>query len=289
MEDNEYIVRESKVISVDDEYGGNRIKVRLGGLDANKTDDELPYCFPLLPNLIHIRPKVGEAVFVLLEKSGSPTGNRLYIGPILSQPYFYNQEMYDLTAFNMLLNRKTAPQQNPDCEPLNEGTLPDKEDIALIGRENTDIVLKENELKLRCGYKANPNGPIKQRLYFNKIDPAYIQLKYKKIVDNNNKEINSFVNIVADRINLLSRDSKTFFNLTDQKELITDETMEKILDEAHPLVYGDELISFLKQLVEVFRTHTHPFSMVAPSFTKNDKTVLEKNLDTMLSNAVRIN
>lgn len=287
--DNDYILREAKVISVDDEYKGNRIKVRLGGLDANKIDNELPYCYPLLPNLIHIRPKEGEAVFILLEKNGSQTTNRYYIGPILSQPYLYNQDLYDLSAFNMLLNRKMAPIQNPDCEPLNNGTLPDREDIALIGRENTDIVLKPSELRLRCGYKSNPTGPIKQRLIFNTVDPAYIQLKYKKMKDNNGKEFNSSINIVADRINLLSRDSKTFFNLTDQKDLITDETMLKILDEAHPIVYGDELVSFLKQFVEVFRTHTHPFSMKTPSFTKNDNTVLEKNLDAMLSDAVRIN
>lgn len=287
--DNDYIIREAKVISVDDEYKGNRIKVRLGGMDANKIDNELPYCYPLLPNLIHIRPKEGEAVFILLEKNGSQTTNRYYIGPVLSQPYLYNQDLYDLSAFNMLLNRKMAPIQNPDCEPLNNGTLPDREDIALIGRENTDIVLKPSELRLRCGYKSNPTGPIKQRLIFNTVDPAYIQLKYKKMKDNNGKEFNSSINIVADRINLLSRDSKTFFNLTDQKDLITDETMLKILDEAHPIVYGDELVSFLKQFVEVFRTHTHPFSMKTPSFTKNDNTVLEKNLDAMLSDAVRIN
>ena len=289
MTNNDYIIREAKVISVEDEYDANRIKVRLGGLDANKSDNELPYCSPLLPNLIHIRPKIGEAVFVILERNGSPTTNRFYIGPILSQSYFYNHELYDLTAFNMLLNKKMEPIQNPNCEPLNNGTLPDREDIALIGRENTDVVLKENELRLRCGYKSNPSGPVKQRLFFNTVDPAYIQLKYKKLKDKNNKEINSFVNIVADRINLLSRDSKTFFKLTDQKDLITDEEMLKILDEAHPLVYGDELISYLKQLVEVFRTHTHPFSMKTPSFSKSDNDVLGKNLDAMLSQAVRIN
>lgn len=289
MENNDYIIREAKVISVDDKYKGSRIQVRLGGLDADKLDNELPYCFPLLPKLIHISPKVGEMVLVILEKNGSATTNRFYIGPVLSQAYFYSQDLYDLTAFNMLLNRKFNPQQDPSMDPLNEGTLPDRDDIAIIGRENTDVVLKTNELRLRCGYKENPNGSISQRLHFNKVDPAYIQLKYKKLKDKNNKEINSFVNIVADRINLLSRDSKTFFKLTDQKDLITDEEMLKILDEAHPLVYGDELISYLKQLVEVFRTHTHPFSMKTPSFSKSDNDVLGKNLDVMLSQAVRIN
>lgn len=289
MTDNDYIIREAKVISVDDKYNGCRIKVRLGGLDADKLDDELPFCFPLLPKLIHINPKVGEMVLVILEKNGSATTNRFFIGPVLSQPYFYQQDFYDTTAFNMLLNRKFIPEQDPSLDPGNNGTLPEHDDIAIIGRENTDIVLKANELRLRCGYKENPNGSISQRLHFNEVDPAYIQLKYKKLTDKNNKEINSFVNIVADRINLLSRDSKTFFKLTDQKELITDDTIQKILNEAHPLVYGDELVSFLKQLIEVFRTHTHPFSMKTPSFTKNDNSVLETNLDTMLSQAVRIN
>ena len=79
--DKEYIIREAKVISVDDEYMGCRIKVRLGGLDANKTDEELPYCSPLMPKLIHIFPKVGEMVLIFLEKNGSPTTNRFYIGP----------------------------------------------------------------------------------------------------------------------------------------------------------------------------------------------------------------
>jgi hypothetical protein len=171
----------------------------------------------------------------------------------------------------------------------NNGTLPDRDDVALIGRENTDIVLKNSELRLRCGYKKNPTGQIKNRLHFNKIDPAYIQLKYKKIVDNDNNEINSVINVVADRINLLSRDSKNYFKLTDQKDLITDDELLNILDTAHPLIYGDELVSFLKKFLDLFSRHTHPFSMMPPSFNKADTDTLAENLNDMLSKAVRIN
>ena len=268
--DNDYIIRESKVISVDDKYMGGRIKVRLGGLDANKSINDIPYCFPLLPKLIHVNPKIGEMVLVILEKNGSPTANRFYVGPIISQPYFIKQDLYDTTAFNMLVNSKTKPQQDPEQDCLTKGTLPDREDIALIGRENSDVILKTNEIRLRCGYKENPNGPIKQRLHFNKIDPAYIQLKYKKLKDNNNKEINSFINIVADRINLLSRDSSEVYNLTDPTDLIEDNELLKILNSAHPVIYGDELVAFLKQFLEIYRTHTHPFSMTPPVVTQKD-------------------
>lgn len=287
--DNDYIIREAKVISVDDKYLGGRIKVRLGGMDSQKADYELPYCYPLLPKLLHVNPKVGEAVLVILEKQGSPTSNRFFIGPILSQAYFYGQELYDTTALNMLLNRRITPQQHPEKDPDNNGTLPDRDDVALIGRENTDIVLKNSELRLRCGYKENPTGQIKNRLHFNKIDPAYIQLKYKKMVDNDNNEINSVINVVADRINLLSRDSKNYFKLTDQKDLITDDELLNILDTAHPLIYGDELVSFLKKFLDLFSRHTHPFSMMPPSFNKADTDTLAENLNDMLSKAVRIN
>ena len=287
--DKDYIIRETKVVSVDDEYHGGRIRVRLGGIDGNTPDDKLPYCFPLLPKLIHVYPKVGEGVLIILEKNGSGKSNRYYIGPIISQEYFMAQEMYDISAMNMLRNRKTQPQQNPDCEPLNKGTLPEADDIAIIGRENSDIILKTNELRLRCGYKENPTGPVGKRLNFNKVDPAYIQLKYKKMKDNENREVNSFINIVADRINLLSRDSTEVYNLTDQENLISDDELLNILNTAHPVVYGDDLVSFLRQFIEIFRTHTHPFPMTPPVITKSTGGVLDKNLDAMLSKAVRIN
>ena len=287
--DNDYIIREAEVVSVDDKYMGGRIKVKIGGLDSNKSTPDLPYCFPLLPKLIHVNPKVGETVLVILEKNGSATTNRFYIGPVISQPYYIKQDLYNTTAFNMLVNAKTKPQQDPEKDCLTKGTLPDREDIALIGRENSDIILKTNEIRLRCGYKENPNGPVKQRLHFNKIDPAYIQLKYKKLKDHENREVNSFINIVADRINLVSRDSSEVYNLTDPTDLIEDNELLKILDTAHPLIYGDELVAFLKQFVELFRTHTHAFPMIPPAIGKNNDGVLNKNLDAMLSNAVRIN
>lgn len=287
--DKDYIIREAKVLYADDGYDCMRIKVRLGGLDGTKTDEELPYCFPLLPKLMHITPKVGECVVVILEKNGAGDSNRFFIGPILSQPYFYEHELYDLTAMNGLQDAKVNMVQHPEKDPDNNGTLPDYDDVAIIGRENTDIVLKPEELRLRCGYKENPNGPVESRLHFNKIDPAYIQMRYKKMTDSNNREVNSVINVVADRINLLSRDSKNPFSLTDQQDLITDDELQKILQQAHPLPFGDELMNFLKKLINIFRTHTHPYSMLPPSLTQPDVETLATNLDDMLSKAVRIN
>lgn len=284
--ENEYILREAKVISVDDEYGGMRIKVRLGGLDGDLADEDLPYCFPLLPKLIHISPKVNEGVIVILGKNGSRDSNRYYVGPILSQPYFFKHELYDLSAMNMLLNRKTIPLPDPSKCPENNGTLPDRDDVALIGRDNADIVLKENEIRLRCGHANKFKSNVDERLYLNKIDPAYIQMKYKKMKDSKGRDISSFINIVADRINLVSRNSG--YEITDPQNLIPDEDLLKFVNNAHPLVYGDEIVALLKDILNIIQTHTHPFPMCAPKFNKSDSRVFEQNLDAMLSDNVRI-
>lgn len=285
--ENEYILRESKVLSIDDEYGGMRIKVRLDGLDNSiLNDNDLPYCFPFMPKLIHITPKVGEAVVIILERCGTSTSNRFYIGPILSQPYFYKHELYDISAFNMLLNRSTIPMPDPSRCPENDGSLPEIEDVALVGRDNADIVLKESEIRLRCGHQNKFNGLVGERLYLNKIDPAYIQMKYKKMKDEKGRDISSFINIIADRINLISRDNG--YQTNDPQNIIPDDELLRFVNKAHPLAYGDDIVRVLKDILKVLRTHTHPFPMCPPSFNKSDLGVFEQNLDAMLSDNVRI-
>ena len=160
---------------------------------------------------------------------------------------------------------------------------------VIQGRQNADLILKDNEVRLRCGFKREPNGNPQNTLLFNREDLSYIQMKYKKLKDHNKNDFASSINIVADRINLLSHDSKTPFTLNDRKSLITDEELVKILEKAHPLPYGDELIEFLKQLIEVIRTHTHPFAMDPPCFTTPQDNVLNTDLDQMLSESIRIN
>lgn len=295
MANDEYIVREGRVVSTEDDKAGNRIKVRLGGLDGTLSDDELPYCFPLLPKLLHVYPKVGESVLVILQLMNASESNRFYIGPILSQYNTYRKDLANVSATNMLKDALTKPYPNPNTDPQNDGTLPDREDVAILGRYNCDVILKEEELHLRCGIKSQPDAPRARNLHFNNIDPAYIQLKYKKIKDSQNREINSVINVVADRINLLSRDSGNVYNLYDK--LLSDkkdndgngyeDEMKKILDTAHPLVYGDNLVNFLKKLIEIFRTHSHSFAYNKPDLSEQEIEILNTNLDGFLSESVR--
>ena len=81
------------------------------------------------------------------------------------------------------------------------------------------------------------------------------------------------------------KDSNTIISvkvtLNDTKELITEKELKKILEKAHPLIYGDELVNFLTQLIEVIRTHTHPFAMDPPCFTTPQTKVLDTDLDNI--------
>ena len=285
----ERIFRECKVIWVEDEQAGLRIKVKLDPEDNYLKEEDIPWCYPLLPKHFHINPKIGELVLVITSILEVSNSHRWFIGPIVAQQYGLQNENY-LNAQALLENGTvTKPFPNPKLNSDNDGTCPDREDIAIQGRNNADLILKENEVRLRCGFKKNRWSRDVNSLNFNKDDLAYIQMKYKTLQDHNKRYFSSTINVVADRINLLSHDSRTPFALKDPYSLITDKELLRILEKAHPLPYGDKLINFLKQLIEVIRTHTHPYPMDPPSFTTPQDEVLKTNLDEMLSTSIRIN
>ena len=87
MEGKINTVRFCKVVSVEDDTDADRIKVRLSPEDNAKTIDEIDYAFPLLPKMFHVKPKIGEAVFLLLATTNDGESQRYYIGPVISQDH----------------------------------------------------------------------------------------------------------------------------------------------------------------------------------------------------------
>lgn len=278
-----------RVISVKDEQGGARIQVRLYPEDDNvKDNNELPYCFPLMPKMLHCIPKVNETVIIILPDAAK--GSRFYIGPVISQDYRMNFDSFDFTSRLFLGTGNIGGLlPNPETNPENEGSYLDNDDIALRGRQDADVILKNREVRIRCGFKKYPTGPDSTTLHFNREDLAYILMRYRKTQDNKGKDYSSSINLVADRINLLSHDSPEVFALSDRKDLITDEEMKTILEKAHPLPYGDDLMIFLSDLVEIIKTHSHPFAQDPPAFNEQQQVVLQADLNQMLSKSVRIN
>lgn len=288
------VIRLCEVLSVNDDQAGLRIKVRLweDTIQEYPTIDDLPYCYPLLPKHIHLNPKVGETVLILLSDLDGANSQRFFIGPLISQQYALDFDPYYFQSRCLLTGGNSAkPLQRPEMNPDNNGSYPEREDIAIQGRNNGDLILKENEVRLRCGFKKYPHTIQENNLLFNSKDLSYIQMRYKSYKGKvyHGDDFNSCINIVADKINLLSHKSKDTFILNDPDDLIPFDEQIKINKTAHPLPYGDELIEFLKKLIEVIRTHTHPMSMDPPCFNIPQNEVLNTNLDNFLSQSIKIN
>lgn len=287
------IIRFCMVESVYDDQDGLRIKARLVPEENNIPLEDIPFAFPLLPKHVHINPKIGECVMVILSVANHIKSNRFFIGPLISQQYNLNEESFN--GARKLLNGKWEFKPLPKIEmsPDNRGTVPNRTDVAVQGRDNADLILKDSEVRLRCGFKKNPMMSGVGALAFNDIDLAYIQMRHRNMPtlkkDSPLSEYRSEINIVADRINLLSHQSKDKFTLNDRDKLITEEEMENILNTAHPLIYGDEFAQYILQLVQVFLKHVHPFPGDPPCLNDTQKQVVGQDPFSMLSKSIRIN
>ena len=284
------LVRFCKVVSIDDDTDADRIKVRLSPEDNGKTDDQLDYAFPLIPKMFHVKPKVGEAVFILLATATDGNSQRYYIGPVISQDHRIYNDQYFCGADSFLRGAykkfDTAPRMNPETK----GLLPNDNDVVIRGRKNSEIQISENDVTLKAGVKLLTNGS-NYDMAFNEKNPGYVKTKYhlNPLIDGSR----SSTSIVSDKIFLVSNTSPNYFKTTDRNSLLTDEEYNKLISKAYKLPYGELLVDFLNAFVTAFIEHTHPFSMLPPNPAQTANLLAKKGtlLDRgeMLSDTVRIN
>lgn len=297
-----------------DPEGASRIRARI------KEDGvgEVPWAFPLLPKQFQVIPKVGEGVFIFTENDNRKSSNRYYVGPIISQPQFNEKSNFSYgrgVALSALDGRRINALPNIEGDGRTEGSFPKVGEVAVVGRESQDMIMRHSdggsdEVNIRCGIRqedtmtkaaAKSDGIITGigKVIFNNIDPAYIQLKYKKNLasgvenqqENAGKKVrvqsqtNSAVNLVADKINLVSNDdiSNNNFGTT-----INDVDMEKLMSELHQLPKGDVLIKFLSLVKNAIATHTHPWANLPPYNVEYVQSMYNFSLDDILSDYIRI-
>jgi hypothetical protein len=260
-----YKIYIGNVIDIKDEYDGCRVKAKILGADKRKTDDEIPYAFPLLPKHLQIKPKINEAVFVFLGHEYKEDGIRYYIGPIISQPQFLFKDPFAFGATTLIGNTGKKPSPSMSNNSQCDGVLPKDEEVALLGRKNSDIILGNDDLRIRCGVKSvNTNNT--QLIAFNKQNPSFIKLKFHNnaIGGDNGRYMQSSATIVADEINLLSNYGNPHFEVYDRDEQITDDVMKEIVNKGHLLPYGDKLVEFLLLFLQMFKSHTHRYHNSPP-------------------------
>lgn len=263
------LVQLGEVVSVDDPNYLGRIKIRIKGTTSRGGDDgisdkDLPWSFPLLPKFLSTQPKVKEAVFVFIFNKNKEHDDRMFIGPIISQPQQLALDPFYITALRGFSFGNQTPNVSIETIPELDGVFPKQDDISIQGRFNTDITQKNNEVVIRAGkFEASkPTNTNPFSFKFNTKTQAYIQIKNDVVIspetENETVKKGTITNIVANKINLLTHNGGSpIFNLTDQQNLISDEVQAQILAEAHQLPFGDILLEYLKLLKEALFYHVH--------------------------------
>lgn len=168
-----------EVVDNKDVFQAGTIKVRIPELDNNITNDNLAPCYPLLNSYLTYTPQIGERIALILDRvyHGDKYLNqekRYWLGVIVGLPqniggtssFYYNSSTLESDGFLT----PTAPiTQIPSAN----GVYPKTNEIALQGRSNSDIILREGEVILRAGKHETGNY-----LIFNTKNPAFIQLKH---------------------------------------------------------------------------------------------------------------
>jgi hypothetical protein len=246
------------------------------------------------------QPKVGEGVFVLTFSNQKAHSDRLYFGPIISQLDKLNFDSLNVTGLNSFTFGTTNPNVSISRIPALKGVFPKQDDISVQGRYNTDIILRKDEILIRAGKfvesKADINNPYP--FQFNNTTQGFIQIKNNVNLVRDGQDLGSVTNIIGNKINLIThKDGTPRFNVMNQESQISDEEILNILDNAHPLPFGDLLIEYLILLKNAFLNHVHNYHGIPPTDLTVGVTLPVKQFNNkaedlenrMLSRNIRIN
>lgn len=273
------IIYLGKVVSInEDPFDDFRIKVRLIGPDDKISNKDLVFCDPLLPKFLSIIPQVGEYVKIFLFNTKNQQQNRNWVGNIISQPQKLKKDTD--TALSTMNRSILSPEENHKIREESRGIYPDQKDIAIQGRDNTDINQREREVVIRAG-KFEFGNPLK----LNKTNPGYFHVRMS-----DDGSITT-ANIVADKINLITHQgSPTFRGLVKDKSpddvidmfsgKLNDKVQEQINENTHSIVYGDKLVELLSLIIEFLNSHSHPNPGMGPDL--NARGGVNSNLEKIL-------
>jgi len=270
-----------EVMSIDDDTDGGRIKVKIPDLDNRTSNvDDLPWCYPLIPKFFHQYPQVGEVVRIFLEDIKFPMRSRFWTGSVISQPHkisFDSKFTATSTTNYALINPEKAPTTYPDAN----GVFPLKTDVAIIGKVNSDVIARINEVHIRAGKHENNNI-----LKLNTKNPAEISLVFEPISDTTTS--NTYYSntiITSDKIALISHSGNPQFKAA----RLTPEDRNNIFKNAHPLGRADIIVEVLDVLRKALINHIHGYSSLPADKDDIIKKLEKLDFDLILQKNIVIN
>jgi hypothetical protein len=267
----------ANVISIDDKTDGGRIKARIDGLDNQIPNEKLPWAYPELPKFFHAYPKIGEMVRISVEDINFPQRSRYWMGAVISQPQKieYDNIYTALSTTNVgLTNPDKAPSKVPDAD----GVFPSKSDIAIVGRVNTDVILRLNEVHIRAG--KHENGNI---LKLNTKNPAHLSMIYEPLSGDSDYYSNSV--LLSDKIALITHSGNPKF----KSARLTAEDRQRIFNEGHPIARADVLVETLEIIRTALLNHIHGYSGIEPDKNEVIKKLEEIQLELIKQENIVIN
>ena len=268
------------VINNDDPYNGNRIAARIGVLDRELDDtSDLLYAFPLDHKSKTFLPKVGEAVGIILSDVSKPHSLRFWFGPINSQFQNLLNDQY-ATALSLTDEAITGPDkpisslQNADLlYPIDDD---DKTNLTHLGRDNTDVKHRRNELTLRAGRHLTD-----QPLTLNQNNPCFT--RYRITEDN---KVSSIVSVANYHV-LIAKQGENISNTTS----FSDEDLQNVIQKGNSMVRGEPMIDFLTKLRDyVILYHSHRNNNISPNKEEEKaKELLNFDFNTIISQYHKIN
>lgn len=275
----------ARVLEVSDD-GNLKVKALIDKLDrpdlegSGVNSDKIPWAEPFLPRMLNVEPKVGETVKIILMDPNNTQIQREWIGPIISQPEKIKEDPHYYTSLNGKVGGFGSLGREIKTYPNSEGVYPEKNDVSVLGRDNTDIILRPSEVLIRSG-KHVFDDPFT----LNTTNPNYIKLLTLSPSDlgdiNNNPFGRSDSLILSNKVFIVGRDN----NSKVIKPIITKEDHLDLESKLHPVVYGDVLVEFMHILRSWIKSHIHQYGNkeVDPS---GDTVRIEKwfsdNLDNRL-------
>jgi hypothetical protein len=216
-------------------------------------------------------------VRIFIEDIKYPTRSRFWMGSIISQPQniAYDSIYTALSTTNMAL---TNPQPAVNTYPDAAGIYPLKEDVAIVGRVNTDIILRINEVHLRAGKHENDNV-----LKLNTKNPATISMIFEPMKSATDFYSNTIIQ--SDKIAILSHEGKPQF----KSARLTPEDRVRIFEDGHPIVRGDVLVEALNIFKNALINHIHGYAKLPADKTDIINTLESINFDNMLQKNIVIN